>query len=99
MPLTILSKTIKFCASSNARGTHVNNREQDKLPYYKHGSCRVEVCAWGNVCVCRRQEAARDNIRRDWSTGEASESQTETTEHVLLSAAGDGFLGKTLLFV
>lgn len=94
--ITVMSKTIKLSLSLNARGIHVNIREQDKLPCYKYDSCRVEVCAWDNVCVCCRQEATRDNIHREWSTGEASKSQTETTEHVFLSATGDGFLGKTI---
>lgn len=95
-PKTVVPNTINFSVSLDARGILVNIKEQAKLPYYKYSSCKVEVCAWGNVCVCCRQEVTRGNIHRDWSNGEASKSQTETTEHVFLSAAGDGFLGKTI---
>lgn len=95
-PKTVVPKTINFSMSLDVRSIPVNIREQDKLPCYKYSSCRVKVYAWGNVCVCCRQEVTRGNIRRDGSNGEASKSQTETTEHVFLSATGDGFLGKTI---
>ena len=51
-----MPKTINFSVSLVARGIHINIREQDELPHYKYSSYRVEVCAWGNVCVCCRQE-------------------------------------------
>jgi hypothetical protein len=72
---------------------HFINSIHDKLPYY---NWVVVACAWGNVCVCCRQEATGDNLHRDWSTGEASKSQAEASKHVFLSAAGDGFLGKLI---
>lgn len=54
------------------------------------------ACAWGNEYVCYRQEATADNLHRDGRCGEASKSQAEATEHVFLSAAGDGLLGKLI---
>jgi hypothetical protein len=57
------------------------------------------ACAWGNICVCCRQEATGDSVHRDWSTGETSKSQAEASKHVFLSAAGDGFLGKLIYYL
>lgn len=37
-PITVMSKTIKLSLSLDAKGIHVNIREQGKLPFYKYDS-------------------------------------------------------------